>query len=70
MDEPHMTAKNITEKDISMSQVCQRCPVCNHARKNQGGMAYMFVKAVESSLCPYCQAYERVHGRKAYEQIK
>jgi len=65
-----MTTNQVTDKDISMAQVCERCPVCSHARRNQNGIAYMFVKTIEGSLCPYCQAYERVHGRKAYEPIK
>jgi hypothetical protein len=25
------------------------------------------VKQIESSLCPFCRAYERVYGRKAHE---
>jgi hypothetical protein len=27
------------------------------------------VKLIEGSVCPYCKAYERVHGRKAHEPI-
>jgi hypothetical protein len=25
------------------------------------------VQTFETRLCPFCQAYERVHGRKAHE---
>jgi len=57
----------ITKKDKSMAHVCENCPVCRHARKKQKGFAFQFVKTIESGLCPFCQAYEKVHGRKAHE---
>ena len=50
-----------------MAQVCAACPVCRHARAKQEGAAYTFVKTIEGSLCPFCRAYERVHGKKAHE---
>ncbi|HDP26233.1 MAG TPA: hypothetical protein ENN34_12435 [Deltaproteobacteria bacterium] len=50
-----------------LAQVCGVCPVCTHARKKQNGMAYTFVKSIEGRLCPFCRAYEKVHGRKAHE---
>ncbi|NIT35863.1 MAG: hypothetical protein GTN49_05085 [candidate division Zixibacteria bacterium] len=56
-----------TAKDRARAQVCEGCPVCSRAREKQRGLAYWFVKKVERRLCPYCRAYERVHGRKAYE---
>jgi hypothetical protein len=31
------------------------------------GLAFWFVKTIEGSICPYCQAYEKVYGRKAHE---
>ena len=43
---------------------------CRHGRKKQKGFAFQFVKKIESDLCPFCQAYERVHGRKAHEVVK
>jgi hypothetical protein len=57
----------ITEKDREMAQKCVECPVCSRARHKQRGLAFWFVKSIESGLCPYCQAYERVYGRKAHE---
>jgi len=55
----------MTEK---MANVCKNfCPVCKTARRNQQGAAYWFVKNVDSKVCPFCKAYEKVHGRKAYE---
>ena len=56
-----------TEKEIEMAQVCLKCPVCNHARSKQRGVAYWFVKNIEGGFCPYCQAYEKVYGQKAHE---
>jgi hypothetical protein len=32
-------------------------------------LAYWFVKHIENGLCPYCQAYERVYGKKAHESL-
>ncbi len=58
---------DITEKDRKMAQRCLDCPVCSHARKKQRGLAYWLVKNVESGLCPYCAAYERVYKKKAHE---
>lgn len=62
-----MKSTEITEKDRKMAQVCAECPVCSHARKKQKGFAYWFVGKIESGVCPYCQAYEKVYGRKAHE---
>ena len=59
--------KTITAADRVMSRLCERCPVCRHARHKQQGIAYTFVKNVETTICPFCKAYERVHGRKAHE---
>jgi len=62
-----MMEENITAKDRSMAEICVNCPVCRHARKKQKGPVYLFVRAIEGNLCPFCRAYERVYGRKAHE---
>ena len=62
-----MNADNITEKDRKLAQKCVACPVCDRARDKQKGFAFWFVKTVESRVCPACQAYERVYGKKAHE---
>ena len=59
----------LTDKDRAMAQKCVECPVCSKARTNQKGFAFWFVKTIEGGLCPYCKAYERVHGRKAHEPM-
>jgi len=59
--------QEITDKDRAMAKRCLECPVCRRARRNQGGFTYWFVKTMEGGVCPYCQAYERVYGRKAHE---
>jgi len=61
--------ENISEQDRAKAQKCVECPVCGRARKNQSGLAFWFVKCIEGGLCPYCQAYERVYGRKAHEPV-
>jgi hypothetical protein len=50
-----------------MAEVCAHCLLCRHARKTQRGVSFWLVKTVESGLCPFCKAYERVYGRKAHE---
>jgi hypothetical protein len=62
-----MMTEKITEKDRAMAELCVKCPVCRYARKKQKGPVYLFVRAIEGNLCPFCRAYERVYGRKAHE---
>ena len=59
----------ITDEDREKAAFCKdKCPICKHGRKRQKGLAYWFVKNVEPKLnCPYCAAYEKVYGTKAYE---
>jgi hypothetical protein len=52
----------------AMARVCEFCPVCLHARYHQKGMVFDFVKNIENDICPFCRAYERVHGKKAHEK--
>jgi len=59
----------ITDEDRERARFCLTCPVCRRARAKQRGLAYWFVKRVERAFCPYCQAYEKVYGRKAYEPV-
>jgi len=54
--------------DKALAKICEFCPVCLHARYHQKGMVYTFVKNVEQDICPFCKAYERVHGIKAHEK--
>jgi len=56
----------ITNEDKRMARICENCLICRHARKKQRGIAFQFVKAIEGRLCPFCKAYEKVHGRKAH----
>ena len=62
-----MKNEEITKKDRWMAQKCLECQVCKHARKKQKGLAFWFVKKIESRICPFCRAYEKVYGRKAHE---
>jgi hypothetical protein len=54
--------------DRRLARMCKLCPVCGHARSKQAGLAFTFVKKVEEGICPFCRAYERVHGKKAHEE--
>jgi hypothetical protein len=54
--------------DIALAKVCELCPVCLHARHHQKGVVFNFVKSIETDICPFCKAYERVHGQKAHEK--
>lgn len=53
--------------DEEMAKRCVECPLCKRARERQRGIAFFVVKHLETHYCPYCQAYERVYGRKAHE---
>jgi hypothetical protein len=64
-----MSKAEITSLDRALARVCESCPVCRPARRQQQGLAYRFVKGVEGHICPFCRAYERVHGRKAHEPV-
>ncbi|MHC4751847.1 MAG: hypothetical protein ACYTFW_18485 [Planctomycetota bacterium] len=50
-----------------LAKVCGVCPVCIRARNKQRGLAYWLVKNIDHALCPFCRAYEKVHGRKSYQ---
>lgn len=63
-----MSGTESTSLDRALARVCELCPVCLHARYHQQGMVYNFVKSVEADICPFCKAYERVHGKKAHEK--
>jgi Zn ribbon nucleic-acid-binding protein len=59
----------ITEEDRALARKCVQCPLCTRARTKQRGPVFWFVKNVEGGVCPACQAYERVYGRKAHEPL-
>jgi hypothetical protein len=62
-----MIRSDITSMDRSLARMCELCPVCRHASNRQKGLAYAFVKTIEGDICPFCRAYEKVHGKKAHE---
>jgi hypothetical protein len=53
--------------DKALARVCANCLVCRRARKQQRGAAFWLVKKIETRMCPFCRAYERVYGRKAHQ---
>ncbi len=59
--------REITDTDRFLAKICGSCPVCRHARRTQRGAVFEFVRTIEAGICPFCQAYERVHGRRAHE---
>jgi len=63
----YMSKIEITNLDRALARVCESCPVCRTARRNQQGVANRFVRGIEVGVCPFCRAYERVNGRKAHE---
>jgi hypothetical protein len=62
-----MDEKIVTRLDRLLANICEVCPVCIHARKKQHGIAFQLVRSVEERICPFCRAYEKVHGRKSHE---
>jgi hypothetical protein len=65
-----MDSDAVTDRDRQMAKKCVECPVCSRARRNQKGLAFWFVKTIEGGVCPYCQAYEKVYGKKAHEPLR
>ncbi|NTV48444.1 MAG: hypothetical protein HGB32_06765 [Geobacteraceae bacterium] len=63
-----MNNDKIKPMDRSLARICELCPVCRHARLSQEGISFTIVKNVETAICPFCKAYERVHGKKAHEK--
>lgn len=63
-----MRTKEPSSLDRVLAKFCEFCPTCLHARHYQKGVVFGFVKNVEEGICPFCQAYERVHGKKAHER--
>jgi len=63
-----MRKTDITPLDRTLAGICELCPVCRQARRSQAGIAFAIVKNIETSLCPFCRSYERVHGVKAHEK--
>ena len=57
MEEP-----KITSFDRFLARVCETCPACRQAQRKQAGVAFWLVTNVEEKICPFCRAYERVHG--------
>ena len=59
----------INDADREKAKQCLECPICRRAREKQRGLAFWFVKKIESGICPACKAYEKVYHRKAHEPI-
>jgi len=64
-----MQNEGITDEDRRKAKQCLECFLCKQAREKQKGLAFWFVKKVESGFCSACKAYEKVYGRKAHEPI-
>jgi hypothetical protein len=56
----------ITKRQKWMAQRCVKCKLCKYARKKQKGLIFNMVR-LESRICPFCRAYERIYGRRSYE---
>lgn len=65
-----MVMDGITSFDKALARICELCPMCRQARRNSQGISFSIVKSIESNLCPFCKAYERVHGIKAHEKTE
>lgn len=61
---------NASEKDLELARICLNCPCGKNARLEQKGFFYDIVKNFTEEVCPFCQAYERVYGRKAHEPVQ
>ncbi|MBI9016172.1 MAG: hypothetical protein JEZ07_02810 [Phycisphaerae bacterium] len=57
-----------SKRTLRLAKVCENCLVCKQARKKQKGFSFWFVKNIDSKVCPFCKAYEKVHGHKSFEK--
>jgi uncharacterized protein CbrC (UPF0167 family) len=57
----------VSSRDRALAAICVSCVMCRRARRKQAGLAFWLVRKVEGRICPFCRAYERVHGRKSHE---
>jgi hypothetical protein len=65
-----MEAQAVSNRDEVMARMClEGCAVCIRAREQQKGLSFWFVKNVAGGVCPACQSYEKVYGRKAHEPV-
>jgi hypothetical protein len=62
-----MQRQNPGRLDVALAKVCLNCLLCRRARRRQKGFSFWLTRTVESRLCPFCRAFERVYGRKAHE---
>jgi hypothetical protein len=58
--------ESITDRTRALAERSANCVVCQRARRQQAGLAFWLVKTFEG-LCPFCRAYEKVHGRKSHK---
>jgi hypothetical protein len=65
-----MNTRTPTRLDRALAKVCQHCPLCRRARKEQAGAAWWIVSRVERRLCPFCRAYKRVYVNRRGQPLK
>ena len=44
----------------------EHCPIANKARKHNKAARWL-LKNTGRHICPFCKAYEKEHGKPAYE---
>jgi hypothetical protein len=64
-----MNESTISGFDRALAKICLVCPACRRARATQAGLAFQLVQTVETKVCPFCRAFERVFGRKAHQRL-
>jgi hypothetical protein len=65
-----MKTRKASRLDLALAACCANCPLCRRARRQPSGLARTIVQRVETRVCPFCRAYERVYGRKAHEPVR
>lgn len=63
-------AGQFDEKTLKKAEFCNsKCPMCVGPREKGRGILYRMLKVeAKVGLCPYCNAYKKVHGVPAYEK--
>lgn len=64
----HVSNNIITDRTRALARRSENCVVCRRARAKQAGVTFWLVSTFEE-FCPFCRAYEKVHGRKSHEPV-
>jgi hypothetical protein len=60
-----MNRKSASPTDKILAKASDYCVVCKYVRKNPETIAAQLARPIEAH-CPFCNAFERVHGHRPH----